>query len=249
MKAVIITGANSGIGEETAKVFSEKGYFTYLIARNQDRLNQLQLKLQNAQSYSCDFTDSNAINLTIQTIIQSIVQNNHQLKVIINNAGIYQPDRHQADALNLWRDQFQVNLFSHVQLTNSMLDLLKKSQGGAIINVSSTLGIQPTADTAAYSATKSAMNNWTISLAQALGRFQIRVNAVCPGIVDTPIHQFHHLDHDHKKNALDSMANLQCLGRIGQPQEIAQSIYFLASEQSAWTTGAILSVDGGISIS
>lgn len=249
MKAVIITGANSGIGAATAKLFSENNYFVYLIARNQDRLTQLQQQLQHAKSFSCDFLDSESIKKTTTQIIHSITSNNQQLKAIVNNAGIYQLDRHQIDSQKIWHDQFQVNLFSHVQLTNLMIDQLKKSNGAAIINVSSTLGLKPTADTAAYSATKSAMNTWTVSLAQALGQYQIRANAICPGIVDTPIHQFHHLEQASKQNALSSMANLQCLGRIGRPEELAQSIYFLASEKSAWTTGAILSVDGGINIS
>lgn len=248
MKAAIITGASSGIGSATAKRLHEHGYFVYLIARNESRLKELNQSLNNSKYYLCDFTSATEIPQVANLIKSDLHNQQHQLISLINNAGIYQLDRHQPHTENIWLDQFQVNLFSHVQLTNALIEELAKAKGASIVNVSSTLGLQPTADTAAYSASKAAMNSWTISLAQALGKKKIRVNAVCPGIVDTPIHQFHQLAPKEKEKALDSMADLQPLGRIGTPDDIAQSIYFLASEQSAWTTGTLLSVDGGIHI-
>ena len=125
---------------------------------------------------------------------------------------------------------------------------MKTGNNNSIVNVSSTLGLKPTADTSAYSASKAAMNNWTQSLALALGSKKIRANCVCPGLVDTPIHSFHSLSIPEKEKTLQKLSPMQPLGRVGKSEEIAQSIYFLASEESAWTTGAILSVDGGINI-
>jgi NAD(P)-dependent dehydrogenase (short-subunit alcohol dehydrogenase family) len=144
--------------------------------------------------------------------------------------------------------QFQVNLFGPIQWTQMVMPLLEKSGHGSIVNVSSTLGLRAGATSGAYSAAKAAMNSWTQSLAIEYGPKKVRVNAICPGIVDTPIHSFHSLPDQDKEKSLQAMAKLQPLGRIGRPEEIAEAIYFLASEQSAWTTGAVLSVDGGINL-
>ena len=124
--------------------------------------------------------------------------------------------------------------------------LMKPAFSHNIVNVSSTLGLRPTADTSAYSATKAAMVNWTHSLALGLGAQNIRANCVCPGLVDTPIHPFHDQPAERKQITLQKMAHMQPLGRIGTPEEIAKAIYFLACEDSSWTTGSVLSVDGGI---
>lgn len=110
---------------------------------------------------------------------------------------------------------------------------------GSIVNVSSTLGVRPTAGTGAYSAMKAAQINWAQSLALEGAQHGIRVNCVAAGIVDTPIHP---------PGMIHQMHSAQPLGRVGRPEEIAQSIYFLATEQSAWTTGSVLHVDGGINL-
>ena len=101
---------------------------------------------------------------------------------------------------------------------------------------------------AAYAATKAALINWTQSLARELGPSGVRANCVCPGIIDTPIHPFHALSPDAKKKVKDQMRELQPLGRIGEADEVAEAIVFLALEKSKWTTGAILNVDGGINL-
>jgi NAD(P)-dependent dehydrogenase (short-subunit alcohol dehydrogenase family) len=101
------------------------------------------------------------------------------------------------------------------------------------------VGIKSTAGTGAYAASKAAMISWSNTLALELGVHGIRVNCLAPGLVDTPIHA---------GRDMNAMASLQPLGRVGTADEIAKSIYFLASEDSAWTTGALLAVDGGINL-
>src|SRR5690606_26670703 len=112
----------------------------------------------------------------------------------------------------------------------------------------STLGLKAVSNVSAYSVTKAALNHLTLCQALEGGAHGIRANAVCPGFVDTPIHSFHSLEEAEKTKALEQMKDLQPLGRIGTPEEIAESIYFLATEHSKWTTGAVLSVDGGINL-
>ena len=92
------------------------------------------------------------------------------------------------------------------------------------------------------------MINWTLSLAQEGGPLNIRANCVAPGIIDTPIHPFHNLDEIEKKDIETNVSKIQLLKRLGKPEDVAESIFFLASEKSKFTTGSILHVDGGINI-
>ncbi len=247
-KAVLITGASSGIGAATAKLFSQHGYFVYLLGRNEEHLTEVAIQCQHGASLlRCDLNSEASVIKYTQHLFE---RPDTDLQILINNAGIFERTNHTSDggSLSTWRKQFDTNLFSAINITEKILPLFMQKKKGSIVNVSSTLGLKPSADTAAYSASKAAMINWTQSLAQELGPLQIRVNCVAPGIVDTPIHSFHHLKTEDKQNVLNQLSPLQPLQRIGNVDEIAQAIYFLGSEQSSWTTGAVLAVDGGINL-
>jgi NAD(P)-dependent dehydrogenase (short-subunit alcohol dehydrogenase family) len=243
-KAALITGASSGIGAATALEFSQQGYFVYLMGRNKERLQEVALKCRaGAAVLSCDLTDLAAVDKRLLEVTGNQL---YKLQVLVNNAGIYEAQTTSDSTDESWLKQFTVNLFGPVHLTRALLPYFKKQGGGSIVNVSSTLGLRPTLQTPAYSASKAAMVSWTQSMAQELGSSKIRVNVICPGLVDTPIHSFHSQEASQKQKTLESLSSLQPLGRIGSPEEIAKAIFFLGSEQSAWTTGATLSVDGGI---
>ncbi len=243
-KAVLISGASSGIGAATAKLFSDKGYFVFILGRNEERLQEVALECRNGASIlKCDLNNEAQVVKYTQHLFE---RPDVSLEVLINNAGIYQTHDFLHDGLATWRQQFETNLFGSIQLTQKILPLFFVQGRGSIVNVASTLGLKPVAHTSAYSASKAAMINWTQSLAIELGPQNIRVNCVCPGIVDTPLHGFHR--HEDKAQTLEKMKPLQPLQRIGTSDEIAESIYFIGSAQSSWTTGAILSVDGGINL-
>jgi NAD(P)-dependent dehydrogenase (short-subunit alcohol dehydrogenase family) len=243
-KAVLITGASSGIGAATAKLFSEQGYFVFLLGRNEDRLHEVALECRNGASLlKADLNNEAQIDKYTQHLFE---RPDTSLEVLVNNAGIFERHDFLHDGLDVWRRQFDTNFFGSINLTQKLLPLFLVRGHGSIVNVSSTLGMRPVSHTSAYSASKAAMINWTQSLALELGPKKIRVNCVCPGIVDTPIHTFH--QSPEKTEVLDQMRSLQPLQRIGTPEEIAKAIYFLGSDQSSWTTGAILAVDGGINL-
>ncbi|MEK2645479.1 SDR family NAD(P)-dependent oxidoreductase [Bdellovibrio sp. BCCA] len=245
-KAALITGASSGIGAATAIEYAKNGYFVYLMARNKERLQEVAAKCRSGASIvSCDVTDVTALNKRLDEMLTAKI---HRIEVVVNNAGIYQTHSTEEGTDEIWMKQFEVNLLGPVRIARAFFPYFKEQGGGSIVNISSTLGLRPAGPTSSYSASKAAMVNWTQCLALEGGPFKIRANCVCPGIVDTPIHGFHSLDADKKAAALDKMKSLQPLGRIGTPEDVAKAAYFLGSDLSSWTTGAILTVDGGISL-
>lgn len=245
-KAVLITGASSGIGQATALEFARQGYFVYLMGRNKERLEETALQcVAGACLLSCDLKYPAQVEKRLQEVYENPL---YRLEVLINNAGVFKTHSMEEGSDEIWTEQFETNLLGPVRLTRLLIPYFKKHQRGSIVNVSSTLGLRPSSNTGAYSALKAAMINWTQSLAQEAGAYGVRVNCICPGIVDTPIHSFNSLPDMQKQKVLEQMATLQPLGRIGTPEDLAKSIHFLGSELSAWTTGAVLAVDGGINL-
>lgn len=245
-QTVLITGASSGIGAEIAKRFSKEGYDLLLFGRDQNRLNKVQSECESTKTaiLAFDLVDLDKYSNTINQKLDKL----SPPTILINNAGLFYQGSLEETSDDTWSSQFQINLFSAVKLTKILWPVFKKNNKGSIVNISSTLGLKPTASTGAYSAAKAAMINWTQSLAQEGGSYNIRANCICPGIVDTPIHSFHFLAPEKKKEATEQMTKYQLLNEIGKPSDIAESAYFLASDLSKWTTGAVLSVDGGINI-
>lgn len=246
IKSVLMTGAGSGIGAAAAIEFSRHGYFVFLLGRNLEKLQTTARDLSQAKAISCDLADP----LQIEQATKEILSHPHgsSLQALVNNAGIFSQHSFLEGTDDLWMQQFITNLMGPIRLTRALWPHFARQKRGSILNVSSTLGIRPTANTGAYSACKAALLNWTESLALEGGPLGIRVNSISPGFVDTPIHSFHHQSPEKKAQTMESLGPLQPLGRIGTPAEIAKAIYFLASDESPWTTGSNLSVDGGISL-
>ncbi|MEI7973952.1 MAG: SDR family oxidoreductase [Bdellovibrio sp.] len=241
-KTVVITGAGTGIGAACARRFALDAWHVVLVGRRRSLLESLAKDLRSAQSIECDITNEKQLQ-KIKTEIEKLPI---ESLCLINNAGIFRRHAFLENHLGNWKEQFETNLFGAVRLTQLLTPIMIQKKKGSIVNVSSTLALQTAAQVSAYSASKAAMNSWTQCLALELASSGIRVNAVCPGLVDTPIHDFHKLEAAEKTENLKRLGPAQPLGRVGTPEEIAESIFFLAGPQSSWTTGSILSVDGGI---
>jgi len=243
--SVLVTGASSGIGAEIVREFSRNGYFVFLLGRNTEKLKKVQDSCAGpTEILAFDLKDLE----NYQTQILKLIETQEKFEVIVNCAGVFDRSAFADTDEHVWCEQFEVNLLSSVRLTRLVWPLFVKNKKGSILNISSTLGLKPVPGTSAYSAMKAAMINWTESLAQEGGALNIRANCICPGIIDTPIHDFHALEKSEKEKVLAGVSNLQLLSEIGKPHHVAKASYFLASDESPWTTGAILSVDGGINL-
>jgi len=229
MKVAVITGATSGIGLATARVLRREGWRLSLIGRNTERIEE---EFRDELIIKADISDyGNA-----ERIIKETVEKFGKISALINNAG----QTLDKPLIRLKPDElehvFKVNLFSAFMLSKAALRYLK---GGVIINVSSVVGIVGNAWQTTYAATKAGLIAFTKSLAKEMGSRNIRVLAVAPGYIETPMTEG--LPEEVKRKYLDSIA----LKRFGKPEEVAEVIAFLASERASYMTGLAIQVDGG----
>jgi len=238
-KVAIITGGSRGIGFETAKIFSENGANVVITSSNRQQLENAANELTNTIPISADITKEEEVEMVVEETIKKF----GKLDILVNNAGIFPKIKqlHEISELE-WSKVLDVNLNGPFRFAKFSIPYLQKTSG-TIINVSSDAGLKAyegfNAD--AYSASKAALVILTKCWALEYAKDKIRVNCICPGVVDTEMTKpFLKTEKDR-----EFMDNDHPIGRIGQPDEIAKSVLFLTSEDSSWTTGAILAVDGG----
>jgi dihydroanticapsin dehydrogenase len=238
-KVAIITGGSRGIGFETAKTFSENGATVIITSKNSEQLKNAANQLSNTVPLSADITKEE----DVKRVVEETIEKFGKLDILVNNAGVFPKIKqlHEISELE-WNSVLDVNLNGAFRFAKFAIPHLQKT-AGTIINVSSDAGLKAyegfNAD--AYSASKAALIVLTKCWALEYAKDKIRVNCICPGVIDTDMTKpFLKTEKDR-----EFMDNDHPLGRIGQPGEVSKSILFLASDDSSWTTGAILAVDGG----
>ena len=242
-KSILITGGATGIGFAMAKKYSEKGALVTICGRRKEKIEEaLKLLNNNVEGLIADVT----IDSDRNKIIETTINHGSKIDVLINNAGnMYRGNIDELEEVKLL-EIFNSNVISGMMLLGKAKKYLKKSKGvnifiGSVHNRRAFPGASP------YAATKGALETLTKVLAAELGKDKIRVNCVVPGAVFTEINQRAGLfDDKTAKKRLDSMSKIHALGRIGEPEEIAEAVEYLIS--SKWTTGAILDVDGGLGL-
>jgi meso-butanediol dehydrogenase/(S,S)-butanediol dehydrogenase/diacetyl reductase len=238
-KVVLITGAASGIGEGTARLFSRHNATVVLADQNVALLEQVAASLPAERTWAkqVDVSDAQAM----KTLVQEVVDKFGGLDVLYNNAGIH----HQGDvtqtALEDWNRVMAVDVTGVFNGCKAAIPELAKRKG-CIINTSSVSGVGGDISMAAYNAAKGAITNLTRAMAIDHGRQGIRVNAVCPTMTATGMTKDMLADEATVKHQLDRVP----LGRIATPEDIGKAVLFLASDYAGFVTGVNLAVDGGV---
>ncbi len=240
-KTVIITGASRGIGNEIARTFANQGAnvaFTYSSSEApakalENELNTLGVKAKAYKSNAAKFDDS-------QDLIASITKEFDSIDVLINNAGITKDNLLMRISEEDFDKVIEVNLKSVFNMTKAVQRTMLKQRKGSIINMSSVVGVKGNAGQTNYAASKAGIIGFTKSVALELGSRNIRCNAIAPGFIETEMTD--KLDADTVKGWRDAIP----LKRGGTPQDVANACVFLASDMSAYVTGQVINVDGGM---
>lgn len=242
-KVALITGASRGIGEAVAIKFAEHGAsvaFTYL--SSEEKAMALEARLQEmgvkAKGYKSDAGDYKAA----EQLANDVVKEFGTIDVCVNNAGISKDNLLLRLTPEQWDDVMQANLKSVFNLTKQVMRPMMKARSGSIINMSSVVGVRGNAGQSAYAASKAGIIGFTKSVAQEIGSRHVRCNAIAPGFVETD------MTHYLKDGGAEKWFEKIPLGRFGKTEDIANAALFLASDMSAYVTGQVLSVCGGMSV-
>ena len=240
-KVAIITGASRGIGSGIAKVFAEQGAnvaFTFSSSVEsamalENELNALGIKAKGYQSNAANFDEA-------QKLVDDVMIDFGNIDILINNAGITKDNLLMRMSEEDFDAVININLKSVFNMTKAVQKIMLKNRKGSIVNMSSVVGVKGNAGQANYAASKAGMNGFTKSIALELGSRNIRCNAIAPGFIETEMTA--KLNEEVVKGWRDAIP----LKRGGTPEDVANVCVFLASDMSAYVTGQVINVDGGM---
>jgi len=242
-KVVLVTGSAQGIGKAIAIKFAKAGAKIALndIEAQKENLEKVKKEIEEmggeAKYYFADVSKYEEV----EKMIKEIEKDFGRLDVLVNNAGIIKDRTLAKMTLDEWKAVIDVNLTGTFNCTKAALALIVANQG-CIINISSIVGERGNFGQTNYAASKGGIIGFTKSLAKELGRFGVRVNAVSPGFIETKMAE------TVPENIKLAVKQLTALGRFGKPEEVANVVFFLATEEASFITGEIIHVDGGLAI-
>ena len=242
MKTLFITGCNRGIGKAMVELFAKNEHNIIVCNRKQDdEFDAFCVGLQNEygveiQKYYVDLSDEQSIKGCLSQLLKS----KPQIDVMINNAGVVDKGLLQMTPIQKIRDVFQINFFAHVQLIQGISRLMMRQKSGVIINMASIGGIDAYPAYVSYGCSKAAVIYLTKTLAQEFAPYGIRVNALAPSMVKTRMQE------QMGEEANEEIMRRTALKRNAEPEEIAKLALFVASDDSAFITGQIIRIDGGL---
>jgi 3-oxoacyl-[acyl-carrier protein] reductase len=243
-KVAIVTGASRGIGEAIALKLAEQGAniaFTYV--SSDEKAKGLEERLQSTGIKAKAYKSNAGIYAECEAMVNEAIKEFGTIDVCVNNAGISKDNLLLRMTPEQWDDVMAINLKSVFNMTKQVIRPMMKARRGSIINMSSIIGIRGNAGQSSYAASKAGIIGFTKSMAHELGSRNIRCNAIAPGFVETDMT-------DYLKDGEASKTYLQKipLGRFGTAAEIADTALYLASDMSAYVTGQVISVCGGLNI-
>lgn len=240
-KVAVVTGGNSGIGYASAKKLKENGANVIITGRSEERVSKAADEL-GVEGIVADVSSLNAID----DLVAQVKERHTNVDILFVNAGIFTPAPVGQITEELFDSQMDINFKGAVFTTEKFLPIL--NDGASIINLSSVNAYTGMPNTAVYAATKAALNSYTRTAATELAPRKIRVNAVNPGPVNTPIFGKTGMLEEQVKGLAATMQERVPLKRFGEPEDVANLVTFLASDEASFITGGEYNVDGGINI-
>lgn len=241
-KNAVVTGARTGIGRAIVEKFASEGVNVWACAHKPNEAFELDMK-QISDKYVVwikpIYFDLESED-EVKEAMKSILKEKKSLDILVNNAGIPHGALLQMTSMKDIKRVFEINFFSQVLIMQMISKIMMRQKSGVIVNVSSVAGIVGDPGYTAYGSSKAAMAFTTKVISKELAQYGIRVNAVAPGLIET------HMMEKMEENARASMIQGASLKRFGQPEEIANTICFLASDEASFITGQIIRADGGL---
>lgn len=243
-KVAFVTGATSGIGQACALAFGRAGANVVCVGRNEDALADVERRIREAGAEPLTIQADLSFEQEAERAIAHTVQMFGGVDVLVNAAGHISSGTIENTSLQAWDDMMNVNVRAAFQLMQKALPSLIERRGN-VVNVSSVTGLRAFPGVLAYCVSKAALDQLTRCASLELAAKGVRVNAVNPGVVVTEIHKRGGMSEEAYAAFLEHSKQTHPLGRTGRPEEIADLVLFLASEQASWITGATYSIDGG----
>lgn len=245
-KVAVVTGGNAGIGEAIAKRFVQEGASVVITGRRQQELDRVASVIRLNKGKVLGVAGSVTDETHVQDVVRRALDSFGRIDILINNAGIGEFGKrlHEIDDA-IWAQVFDINVTGVFRVTRAVLPHMLRQGRGSIINISSIASLVGLSGSAAYTASKGAIDALTRVLAVEYAKEGIRCNVVNPGLIDTPMAAPLMANPDMLQPILAQYA----IHRPGTPEEVANMVLYLASDEATWVTGATFTIDGGMTVS
>lgn len=248
-KVAIVTGAGNGIGKGIATTFVKQGAKVIIATIDEEEGKATEQGLNQLSPGQAFFIQTDVVSeQSIKNMVQLTAERYGKIDILVNNAGITTFKSIEEATIEDWDELINIDLRGPFLCSKYVLPHMKKQGSGSIINISSNHAIATLPDTEIYAAAKGGVNAMTRSMALSLGKYGIRVNAICPGFTNTPHYQQWLLEEDDPNLADQRVKDLHVTSRICEPEDIGKLAVYLASDDSQMMTGENLMIDGGLSI-
>lgn len=239
-KVAIITGGGSGIGKAIAMAFVREGAKVVIAGRDGTKLDRAELDIGG----ECLAVNSDVSKASdVQKLVDAALGKFQRINVLVNNAAVLLPGTAESLSEEDFDQTFNINVRGLWLLSRAVLPQMRASGGGSIVNIASVLSLLGARNRVAYAASKGAVMAMTKAMALDHAAENIRVNCICPGIVATEMVEKFNTDEAARRQRVA----MHPMGRFGQPEDVASAAVFLASDEAGWTTGSVITVDGGYS--
>lgn len=245
-KVVVITGGSTGIGKATALLFAEQGANVLITGRREEKLKEVKEEAKR-QGYEIDYLANDVSSEDdCKEAIDFVVNKYGRIDVLFNNAGVLTAGVTHETPTDVWERTFDINVKGIYFMSKYAIPHMIEQGGGNIINNSSIIGLRGFPGACAYVASKGAVTQMTRAMAREYIGHGIRVNAICPGGIETPMVTDDVIGKSENPEAVEEFfVSQHPIGRLGKPEEIAHAVAFLTNDNVEFMTGSMLSVDGG----